>query len=280
LKRAAGGRAQSAARRGFTLLEIMIATAILTIGLVSVLALFPVAIHTGKKVVDTSTAAVIAESVAEAIREGIRNQSRTLDPQGGSPHHYFIFKHDGVRDPIPNEKSLERPDKDYFILLPRYPEGKGGTFSGGSEEIRRTNALSVAKTFVYPETDPSPNGGGNAFLADDDGDDYKETLSDGRLVNDILVEKTYPLGTFLPGDGASGATVLEDQQIESLKQYSYAFALRVSKFDGNQSQNAQQFQPANRLYNVHVMVFRAFNPPAPGKKHDEPVFDFDFEVVL
>ena len=46
---------------GFTILEIMIATAILTLGLVSVLALFPVAIHTGKKVVDTSTAAVIAE---------------------------------------------------------------------------------------------------------------------------------------------------------------------------------------------------------------------------
>ena len=39
-------------RDGFTILEIMIATAILTLGLAGILALFPVAIHTGKQIVD------------------------------------------------------------------------------------------------------------------------------------------------------------------------------------------------------------------------------------
>ncbi len=54
----------------------MIATAILTLGLIGILALFPVAIHTGKQIVEMSTAVVIAESVAESIRDGIRNQLR------------------------------------------------------------------------------------------------------------------------------------------------------------------------------------------------------------
>ena len=63
-------------RDGFTILEIMIATAILTLGLVGILALFPVAIQMGKDVVETSTSVVIAESVADSIREGMRNRLR------------------------------------------------------------------------------------------------------------------------------------------------------------------------------------------------------------
>jgi prepilin-type N-terminal cleavage/methylation domain-containing protein len=57
-------RRLSLRRRGFTILEIMIATAILTLGLVGILALFPVAIDSAKKIMDRSTAVTIAKSVS------------------------------------------------------------------------------------------------------------------------------------------------------------------------------------------------------------------------
>ena len=59
-------------RRGFTILEIMIATAILTLGLVGILALFPVAIYSGKQIVERSSASVIAVPVIPANLSNIR----------------------------------------------------------------------------------------------------------------------------------------------------------------------------------------------------------------
>jgi type II secretory pathway pseudopilin PulG len=269
----AGGRGELAREAGFTILEIMIATAILTVGLVGVLALFPVAIHTGKQIVEKSTSVVIAESVAEAIREGIRNSLR-YTTKGGTTHAYFIFKHDGVRDEIPVTQQGERPDKDYYILLPRFTRGAEFSSAGKARESR------LVKTFVYPETDPTPNGNGDALVADDDGDDAREELADGTSVPRIKVEKTYSLGVFLPGDEATGENVLDDQKIEKLKQYSYAFSIRWSPSDTNLSDNPARFIPANRLYQVRVMVYSGFQPPGPIGKSVTPAFEFDFEVAL
>jgi type II secretory pathway pseudopilin PulG len=265
-------------RCGFTILEIMIATAILTLGLVSVLALFPAAIHTGKQVMDLSSSVVVAESVAEAIRESLRNQIRSIERSNGT-NRYFVFSHDGVLDVPPNDRKQERPNKDYFILLPRFPAGRG--FSGRNDKGRRSQAFKAGKVFVYPETDPNMNGGqGDARLADNDGDDYRGQFSNGRLYNDIHISKTYKLGQTLPGLDDVGVKVLEDQQIETLKQYSFAFAVRVSFKDSNGSLNDSQFAPSNHLYNFHVLIFRNFLPPAPDERHQEPVFEASFEVAI
>ncbi len=276
---------RSAPSAGFTILEIMIATAILTLGLVGILALFPVAIHYGKQIVERSTASVIAESVAEAIRQGLRNNLRSAKPLGGGAgaetHHYFIFQHDGVKDPIPHKKELEKPDKDYYILLPRFKSGNEGVFS------RPDVAQQVAKTFVYPESDNPPNGGGNAFLADDDGDDYSHKLTTGESIHEIFVDKVYWLGNTLPAEDVSvtGENVLEDQKIETLKQYSYAFEIQSSTGDANLSFSGQPFRPANRLYRVRVMIFRGF-PKTEGNRAVVlpepiiPVFEIDFEVSI
>ncbi len=268
---------------GFTILEVMIATAILTLGLAGILALFPVAIHYGKQVVERSSASVIAESVAEAIRHGLRNNLRSVKQSGGGgeTYHYFIFNHDGVQDPIPSRKELEKPEKGYYILLPRFKSGSEGVFSNPDA------AQQVAKTFVYPESDNPPNGGGNSFVSDDDGDDYSRKLTQGGTVREVFVDKTYRLGSTLPPEdgSAAGEDVLEDQKIETLKQYSYAFEIQSSTADANLSFLGQPFKPANRLYRVRVMIFRGFprtegNRPAVLQEPVLPVFELDFEVSI
>jgi len=255
---------------GFTILEIMIATAILTVGLVGILALFPVAIHSGKQIIQRSMAVVIAESVADSIREGIRNNLRYVR-KGEVTHAYFVFRHDGVKDELPTRTEMERPDKDYYILLPR--------FRPRAQFADRQASSRASHVFLYPETDANPNGNGDAFLADDDGDDLKKQLSDGTVVPGVHVEKTYAVGGYLPAEDATGETVLDDQRIETLKQYSFAFTIQASLYDTNLSQVDRFFEPGNRLYNVRVMVFQekiipgAPIPPAPA-------LELDFEVAL
>ena len=60
------------ASAGFTILEIMIAVAILTIGLMGILALFPVAIETSRVTIQDTNGVLIAQSVEQAIRGGAR----------------------------------------------------------------------------------------------------------------------------------------------------------------------------------------------------------------
>ena len=261
-------------RGGFTLLEIMIATGILTIGLASIVALFPVALNVGRQVIETSNAVVIAQSVAEAIRDGMRNRKRYS--RDGN-HVYFVFNHDGVEKSVPSDPKLEKPRDDYYILLPRYRAGR--KFSGGSMRDRRFRAIERAKTFVYPETDRQrPNGNGNAFRADDDSDDDGD---DHRFT--LRVEKTYWLGKVLNPDGIPESSVLLDIKREVLEQYSFAFAITPSYFDADISQ-VREFEPGNQLYNVRVMVFRSFpKDPESLKKLDtlpQPVYELFFEVSL
>ncbi len=259
-------------QHGFTIMEIMIATAILTLGLVGILALFPVAIFNSKKVMDNSTAIVIAESVADAIREGLRNQRR-FNRVGDE---YFVFKHDGVMDRIPAVRAQEDHRKDYYILLPGYRRGGSG-FSGRS---RRRNALARMQTFCYPESDSPANGGGRRLRANNDV--IMRTAADGREFEDILVKKTYSLGNLLPEEGTPDA--LPDQQIDTLRQFSYAFAISPSLEDSNLSPNVSTFIPALRLFHVRVMVFRSFHY-SPESDDDAslvepPIYELDFEVAI
>jgi len=255
---------------GFTILEIMIATAILTVGLVGILALFPVAIHSGKQIIQKSMAVVIAESVSDSIREGMRNNLRYLR-KGEVTHAYFVFRHDGVKDEVPTRTEMERPDKDYYILLPR--------FRPRAQFPDRLSSGRASKVFLYPEADGNANGNGDAFIADDDGDDLKEQLSDGTQRNKVLVEKTYQVGRYLPAEDAIGETILDDQRIETLKQYSFAFTIQVSLYDTNLSLVDRFFEPGNKLYQVRVMVFQEkILPGAPVPPR--PVLELDFEVAL
>ncbi|MGH9363013.1 MAG: hypothetical protein ACRD2T_13955, partial [Thermoanaerobaculia bacterium] len=150
------------------------------------------------------------------------------------------------------------------------------SFSGPNEDKRREAAVGESKEFVYPEEDEPPNGGGNAFLADNDGDDSPDR-------SQILVKKVYSLGNRLPKADDQGEEVLDDQKTEPLKRYSFAFAIRASKYDTNLSINPGQFRPGNDLYHVRVMVFRDFFYNAAKVQQEgkgvDPIYEMDFEVA-
>ncbi len=75
------------ANRGFTLIEILIAMSVLVVGLVGILALFPVGLNATKKAIEDTNAAMIAESVYGSLRAAAQ---RTV-PGGRLP-----FFHDGI----------------------------------------------------------------------------------------------------------------------------------------------------------------------------------------
>lgn len=248
---------RSGGGRGFTLIEILIAVAILTVGILGVLALFPVAISIGKEVIQNSTAALVAKSVTDAIRTGMQHRKRTVRVgRGGAVATYFVFDHDGVKDLKalpPGRVDREDPTKDYFILLP----DDYGTYTAQGGMKASDIAYNQGKVLVYPETDPRdgtstvpPNGarvsGGRMI-----GDPTRADNDRGEPIWDV-----YRLGEFLPPRDERSLIRIEEE--DPIRQYSFAFSIRRSDQDSNATQERGRYRPANELYEVTVMVFRSF----------------------
>ncbi len=177
-------------------------------------------------------------------------------------------------------------------------------YSGESTPLRnRRKAYLLGKVFVYPEGDPDEttergrakpaNGRGNPQNADDDKDDFRYDHTKDRVPLEMqkrLVEgeewplrvtKTYLFGTRLAerfSGGDSKFTI--DTKSKEWKQnpyrsYSYAFAVRRAFEDGNLSPQGQKYIPANELFEVKVMIFKAFQPETINA---QPVFTTTFLI--
>ncbi|MBI4614225.1 MAG: prepilin-type N-terminal cleavage/methylation domain-containing protein [Planctomycetes bacterium] len=81
-----------ARKGGFTLIEILIALTVLVVGLVGILALFPVGISSSKSAVEDSTTSILAESIKSSIIKSFR-LGPPQDPNNPTPIQYY---HDGV----------------------------------------------------------------------------------------------------------------------------------------------------------------------------------------
>ena len=287
---------RSAREQGFTILEILLAVAILTLGLLGILALFPVAIESGKTSIEKTNAVLIAQSVEQAIREGL--QHRKGQAKDGR-FTYFIFQHDGVKDPVPRLRTEAKSSEDYFILLP-----ESGTDRNAAPQPR-LKAYEAGKVFVYPETDglswtakfedgfeqelsdesgSLPNGGGNPVKADDDADDNE----DG---DNFEVLRTYQLGSEMLPEGYDQYDYTEEQldAIAAMRGYSFAFSIRRAFNDSSlglhapvslptEPSTAKQDHliiPGNELFEVTVMVYRSFRPKIPDLK---PIYTSRFLV--
>ncbi len=77
-------------RRGFTLLEILIAMAVFVVGVISIMAVFPVGIKSSTQSTDHSVAAALAESLDDALTLALRQYSGVAGTDA------VDFFHDGL----------------------------------------------------------------------------------------------------------------------------------------------------------------------------------------
>ncbi|MEE8143529.1 MAG: hypothetical protein V3T77_10555 [Planctomycetota bacterium] len=273
--------------QGFTILEILLAVAILVIGLFGVLALFLAAIESGKATIQDTNAILIAQSVEQTLRQGL--QHRKAQNKSGQ-REFFIFEHKGLYkhsalpDRLPRKIADARPGADYFILLPSIE-------ARTKSPMPRDRAYEQGSIFIYPETDGKswemeidgytvdyeddsgsmPNGNGDPKKADDDGDDWQE---EGLPYPTHVIHATYNVSsTLLPQseyDDEEGE--LGNVAQDPFHQYSFAFAIRRAYHDaslGVEMPTDRRFIPANELFEVQILVFRSF---APGTTHAEPIY--------
>lgn len=280
----------SRSHQGFTILEILLAVVILTVGLLGLLAVFPVAMNSGRKAVEATNAVIITQSVEQAIRDGLK-QHKAQSSDGKWT--YFIFHHDGVTDDYPVDISKARPGADYYVLLPS-PAGTSNS------PVDRTAYWDRGKTFVFPESDGltwtvddgsgerevdngpddpydgPPNGNGNPLIADDDLDDREIVVLSEKGDKELSryysydVRRVYKLSNkFFDEELASDYGYRDNDPIS---QYSFAFAIRPAMQDaslGIQLPDSSQLVPAGELYEVEILVFRTFRE---GTENATPIY--------
>jgi prepilin-type N-terminal cleavage/methylation domain-containing protein len=269
-------------RLGFTLIEILIAIVILTLGILAVVALLTQSVKAAGEVVEDSFAATLARSVYESVREGAQRRAFLVEESGNNVRG-FVFVHDGVMDkgsptpftppPLPANSSdtgrlnaLRRSD--FAIFLP-----DGSPYPPPAEVY-----------FVFPRpTQPNENdwvapagGQDDSFFALNPIPARKGPKPDyAGNPNRFDIQRVYSLRN-RPTAPPSGA--LEDAG----DQYSFALAIRrasapvLTGGGGNPIQwgpntyPPKNFTPQDGLYQVEVMVFRNFEAETTSRHH-QPV---------
>jgi hypothetical protein len=177
-------------------------------------------------------------------------------------------------------------------------------YGGRNAREARRRAYMAGKVFVYPEGDPDEskgrppaNGGGDPRQADDDKDDFEQDYSDTDVVRiraeELMPGEDWPLRvtrTFRFGPRVLGGDVDEElggaargkrrwklkrDDDDPYRQYSYAFAIRRAYEDSNVCITPRRCAPGNDLFEVKVMIFRAFMPET---RQARPIYTTSFLV--
>ncbi|RMG15705.1 MAG: prepilin-type N-terminal cleavage/methylation domain-containing protein [Planctomycetota bacterium] len=246
------------ARRGFTILEIVIAIFVLALGIAGIVAIYPTAIRTGKQSVDDSYAASIALSVADALQASMRESFPT-----GGPSRYVIFNHDGVLDAPPADKKdfsgEAMHQKDYCVLLP----------IGGNELFYPVPNLTGPGLHPAALLDQRAggaqvdNGAGQLIYA-------KDTEGTGHL----WIARTYPLGRYRAGEGPTGEVRTEfrfldinpgvtDAKLVAADRYcSYSYAFLLRRWGPVRVGDTTDPPGSDGLIRARILVFRDFDEEA------------------
>jgi len=267
-----------ARRRGFTLIEVLIAIAILALGIGGIVALFPSTIQTASRAIDDSYVSSIGDSVVAALASTRREHQifsalSTTPPAQPPATKYLIFDHDGVLDqlvaPTPGFGAGQPSgstyyaanfDKDYVILLPR-AAAPGNTVTGNEPMLLYP---SCPASLGLPGT---PSNRSPAAIAAGIADEYgTKPTADGQVT--LWVRRTYPCGRYRAGalmppgfatgdvrqeflSAGAGPIGPNRYLLDNYPRYSFAFALRRVPFHS----------PAysSELYELHVMVYTNFD---------------------
>ncbi len=213
--------------QGFTLMEILIAMAVLLVGLVGILSLFPVGLDATRKAIEDTNAALIAESVYASLRASAQ---RTQLISGKMK---LVFFHDGIDQtenvfPLKSDKEFKEGDmRGKTFGIPNHHYG-----NATSDPLNPQNAggaptdifLADGKTsnYIAVYTAPPSDGGDYSLL----GQSYSRKSSNYK---------------FTTIEEATDLAQLDQQQLSQ-----YSFNIQISYPTGN---------PKN-LYDVVIRVNR------------------------
>lgn len=207
-------------RDGFTIMEILIAMVVLSLGLLGILGVFPAGIKKTAEIVEDTNAAMIVESVRNSIDMGLRNARIDDGTDKG-----FVYLGEGVEALLEDNGHILPIDittldstppslnkaADYWIKLP-----------SGTDDA-----------YLYPRTDP------NIY-----------TIGPYTTHNLPPVKRVFPCGSQIRKDSKDLALSLVERD-EALRdpytQYSYAFIIKKAKDTQTDS-----------LYDLTVMIYRNF----------------------
>lgn len=125
----------SLAQKGFTFIEIVAAIAILAIGILSILTLFPVGIESSKKAAVRTKAALLGEMKMEEIRA-----TKAFNNIGS----------EGTEDEPQNFTAAEDPEQNYQYCTTVSPAPKA--YTPGETD---TNLKKVVVTVFWPAKEPA-----------------------------------------------------------------------------------------------------------------------------
>jgi type II secretory pathway pseudopilin PulG len=272
---------------GFTLLEILIATAILVIGVTGIVALFPTSIENAGRTVEDTYASAIGQSVVTALsmaqRDGLIYQTGSYTESSAgqtitTPRRYLLLNHDGLVSTVSTQP--EDPTTfyrgyytaDFMILLPHGPAGNTDP--------------TLEPRLLYPYLDGTygnravgqlSSGTPNDVVSSGTGSTIKPTASGSNV---IWVQKVAPVGRDASGNVRFEYLDANGMVKDSYPQYSWALTLeRARDTTGTYS---------DYLFQAVVMVFRNFDPGAntaisnggPIPKTNVPVREFSSLVSL
>ena len=212
--------------KGFTIVEILIAMVVLSLGLLGILGVFPVGIKKTAEIVEDSNAAIIAESVQNAIELALGNARIDDGVDKG-----FVFLGEGV-DALMEQKGHILPvdittldgtppsinkAADYWVKLP----------------------YGAMEAYLYPRPDPTT---------------YEVGPYTGK--NLPPVTRVFPCGAQIAKNATDpGLTLVEREEAarDPYSQYSYAFIIKEAKVG-----DPPAYTPEHSLYELTVYIYRNF----------------------
>lgn len=161
-------------RRGFTLIEVVAALAIIGLGLVGILSLFPVGIDASKRAGELTDATILGQSVLDQIRSAANRGDLTLndakmlfETSGPSTFKNFDAKLSNIirleednKPFIPkvNTTGGEGTIYQYQVKFEDPPGSEGGFLkkNQGFEDLRDVSLQKVTLTVSWPGNEPDP----------------------------------------------------------------------------------------------------------------------------
>jgi prepilin-type N-terminal cleavage/methylation domain-containing protein len=208
--------------KGFTIVEILIAMTVLSIGLLGILAVFPAGIKKTAEVVEDTYAAMITESVRNAVELGLQHARIDDGSDKG-----FVYVGEGVQALL--DETGDALPIDITTL-----DGNGPTIDRTADYWVKV-PYDSDKVFLYPRPDPTS---------------YE--MGADTAQNQPPVQRVFPCGVDIvkTARDASLSTVEREEALKDVyQQYSYAFTLKEAKAADPTSHS---------LYELTILIYRNF----------------------